>query len=112
MKGKAKPSPSLERAVREPRLYQQVAEKLIALIETQNYTAGMRLPAERELATLFGVSRPTKHEAVIALELEHYVDVRMGSGVYVLEYQKARSRFSDKDVDPFDLTEARALFEG
>jgi DNA-binding FadR family transcriptional regulator len=89
-----------------------VAEKLIGLIEAENYEAGMRLPAERELAAMFGVSRPTIREAVIALELEHYVEVRMGSGVYVLEYKKGRSRFSDKDVGPFELTEARALFEG
>jgi DNA-binding FadR family transcriptional regulator len=112
MTAKTRPSPTTERPAKEPRLYQQVAEKLIGLIEAENYEAGMRLPAERELATMFGVSRPTIREAVIALELEHYVEVRMGSGVYVLEYKKDRSRFSDKDVGPFELTEARALFEG
>lgn len=98
--------------MREPRLYQQVAEKLIGLIETEKYEVGMRLPAERELATMFGVSRPTIREAVIALELEHSVEVRMGSGVYILPHRKDRNRFSDKDVGPFELTEARALFEG
>jgi DNA-binding FadR family transcriptional regulator len=95
-----------------PRLYQQVAEKLVALIEAGNYKVGMRLPAERDLASMFGVSRPTIREAVIALELENFVEVRMGSGVYVIESSKGKSRFSDKDIGPFDLTEARALFEG
>jgi len=95
-----------------PRLYQQVAEKLVALIESEKYTVGMRLPAERDLATMFNVSRPTIREAVIALELENVIEVRMGSGVYVIENSKGRSRFSDKDVGPFELTEARALFEG
>lgn len=95
-----------------PRLYQQVAEKLVALIESGEYSVGMRLPAERDLATMFSVSRPTIREAVIALELESFVDVRMGSGVYVIENRKGKSRFSDKDVGPFELTEARALFEG
>ncbi|GAB56626.1 exu regulon transcriptional regulator [Glaciecola punicea ACAM 611] len=94
------------------RLYQQVAEKLVALIDTGNYTVGMRLPAERDLASMFGVSRPTIREAVIALELEGYVKVRMGSGVYVIENSRVTSRFADKDIGPFDLTEARALFEG
>tara|TARA_R110000744_G_scaffold22171_7_gene57065 strand:- start:9164 stop:9931 length:768 start_codon:yes stop_codon:yes gene_type:complete len=95
-----------------PRLYQQVAEKLIALIESEQYTVGMRLPAERDLAAMFNVSRPTIREAVIALELEGFVEVRMGSGVYIIEHNKVKSRFSDKDVGPFELTEARALFEG
>jgi len=95
-----------------PRLYQQVAEKLVALIESAQYTTGMRLPAERDLAAMFNVSRPTIREAVIALELEGFVEVRMGSGVYIIEHNKGKSRFSDKDVGPFELTEARALFEG
>lgn len=95
-----------------PRLYQQVAEKLVALIESEKYTIGMRLPAERDLAAMFNVSRPTIREAVIALELESFVEVRMGSGVYIIENSKGKSRFSDKDVGPFELTEARALFEG
>ncbi|ASP48648.1 FadR/GntR family transcriptional regulator [Cognaticolwellia beringensis] len=95
-----------------PRLYQQVAEKLIALIESEQYTVGMRLPAERDLAAMFNVSRPTIREAVIALELEGFVEVRMGSGVYIIEHNIGKSRFSDKDVGPFELTEARALFEG
>jgi DNA-binding FadR family transcriptional regulator len=64
----------------------------------------MRLPAERELAAMFSVSRPTIREAVIALELESFVEVRMGSGVYVIENRKGKSRFYDKDVGPFDLT--------
>ena len=61
---------------------------------------------------MFSVSRPTIREAVIALELESFVEVRMGSGVYIIENTKGQSRFSDKDIGPFELTEARALFEG
>ncbi len=98
--------------MKEPRLYQQVAEKLLELIDSGNYTVGKRLPAERELASMFGVSRPTIREAVIALEIEHFVEVRTGSGVYVLDKQRDNKGLSDKDVGPFELTEARALFEG
>lgn len=96
----------------QPRLYQQVAEKLFSLIKSEEYTVGMRLPSERYLATMFDVSRPTIREAIIALELESLVEVRMGSGVYVIESCKKKNRFSGKDVGPFELTEARALFEG
>lgn len=102
----------VEKTVKVPRLYQQVAEKLLELIERDKYTVGMRLPAERELATMHKVSRPTIREAVIALELEGIVEVRTGSGVYVLAKSRDKNRFSDKDIGPFELTEARALFEG
>jgi GntR family hexuronate regulon transcriptional repressor len=54
---------------------------------------------------------PTIREAVIALELECIVEVRMGSGVYVIENRKDKIWFSDKDVGPFELTEARVLIE-
>ena len=42
-----------------------------------------RLPPERDLATQLGVSRPSVREALIALEVEGIVEVRMGSGIYV-----------------------------
>ena len=44
-----------------------------------------RLPAERDLVAKLGVSRPSVREALIALEVEGWVEVRTGSGVYVLE---------------------------
>ena len=95
-----------------PRLYHNVMEKLIELIESAQYSVGMRLPAERELAAKFGVSRPTVREAIIALEIENYVEVRVGSGVYIIENTHGRKNFYDKDIGPFELTEARVLFEG
>lgn len=97
---------------RVKRLYQHVAEKLMVLIDAQQYRTGTRLPAERKLAEKFGVSRPTIREAIIALELAGYVEVRVGSGVYVIEHSKESSLSSEMDVGPFELTEARILFEG
>lgn len=94
------------------RLYQHVAEKLMELIDAQEYRVGTRLPAERKLADEFGVSRPTVREAIIALELAGYVEVRTGSGVYVIEHARQSATGSEMDVGPFELTEARILFEG
>lgn len=102
----------MTRRYRVKRLYQQVADKLMALIDAQEYSTGSRLPAERKLAERFGVSRPTVREAIIALELAGYVDVRTGSGVYVIEHKKGSHGTSEMDVGPFELTEARILFEG
>lgn len=93
------------------RLYQQVVEKLAAAITAREYAVGERLPAERELAALYGVSRPTIREAIIALEIEGVVEVRTGSGVYVIKVPTTGGIELEMDVGPFELTEARLLFE-
>jgi len=94
------------------RLYQRVAEQLAAVINGGEYPTGARLPAERKLAERFGVSRPTVREAIIALELAGFVEVRGGSGVYVSDGNKDKLSSSALDVGPFDILEARILFEG
>ncbi|MEL7536602.1 MAG: FadR/GntR family transcriptional regulator [Pseudomonadota bacterium] len=95
----------------EKRLYRSVLERLDKLIEDGEYPPGGRLPPERELAERFSVSRPTVREAIIALEALERVEVKTGSGVYVLESPKRRNGI-DTNVSAFELTEARALIEG
>lgn len=94
------------------RLYKSVADNLLAVIDSGQYKVGDRLPAERDLATQYNVSRPTMREAVIALEIAGRVEVRKGSGVYVIEQATHGSKSLDLDVGPFELTEARMLIEG
>lgn len=95
------------------RLYEQIAEKLSRAIDRGDYQPGQRLPPERDLAVQFDVGRPTVREALIALEIAGYVDVRIGSGVYVLEPARRRNRSTVAlEIGPFELIEARALFEG
>lgn len=95
----------------EKRLYRSVLERLEKLIDDGEYPPGGRLPPERELADRFSVSRPTVREAIIALEALERVEVKTGSGVYVLDNPK-RSNGIDATVSAFELTEARALIEG
>jgi DNA-binding GntR family transcriptional regulator len=57
---------------------------LTADIAAGRYPVGSRLPPERELARLFGTSRPTVREALSGLETAGLVEVRRGSGAYVL----------------------------
>src|SRR6266478_3657647 len=69
----------------EPRrLYRQIADQIRELIRSGEFVAGSRLPPERDLAKQLGVSRPSVREALIALEVEGLVEVRIGSGIYVL----------------------------
>lgn len=66
-----------------PRLYKQVVDHLMGALQAGVYEIGDRLPAERELASLVGVSRQVVREAVIALEILGLIEVRCGSGCYV-----------------------------
>jgi GntR family transcriptional repressor for pyruvate dehydrogenase complex len=63
-------------------LWQQVADDLRADITTGRLAAGMRLPAEHELAAQYGVSRVTVRHAIKALADEHLVEVVQGRGTY------------------------------
>ena len=96
------------------RLYRRVADELRAAMLAGQYPAGHRLPAERELAEMFNVSRPTVREAVIALELQNLVEVRVGAGVFVLDPSAAgrvRGVGPDLTIGPFELMEARKIIE-
>ena len=94
------------------RLYERVAAQLSEQIATGRYSVGQRLPSERELAQAFSVSRPTIREAIIALELDGLVEVRLGSGVYVIAATPKGGRAGATDIGPFELLEARRAIEG
>jgi len=99
-------------AVEPRRLYRQIADQIATLIRRGEYKPGDRLPPERDLAVRLGVSRPSLREALIALEVEGYVEVRIGSGVYVADAQKeARRQVLPPDSGPFELIDARRLIE-
>jgi DNA-binding FadR family transcriptional regulator len=99
-------------AVEPRRLYRQIADQIASLIRRGEYKPGARLPPERDLAKRLGVSRPSVREALIALEVEGFVEVRIGSGVYVADAQQvARRQVLPPDSGPFELIDARRLIE-
>lgn len=92
------------------RLYKQLVDQLLQEIKDGRFPVGARLPAERELASAYNVSRPTVREAIIALEAQGLVEVRVGSGAYVLTIPGTHER-PGFDISAFELTEARLIFE-
>lgn len=102
--------------VEPQRLYRQIAEQLRHAVVSGEFKAGARLPAERELAQQLGVSRPSVREALIALEVEGVIEVRTGSGIYVLPPATQRSRrtkpVATAEWGPLQLMRARELVEG
>jgi DNA-binding FadR family transcriptional regulator len=100
----------------EPRrLYRQIADQIRKLIASGEFPAGSRLPPERDLAKELGVSRPSVREALIALEVERLVEVRIGSGIYVLAQdglnQGDREAAAQAEAGPFELLRARYVIE-
>src|SRR5438128_40201 len=98
------------------RLYRRIARQLSELIAAGEFAPGQRLPAERGLAEQLGVSRPSVREALIALEIEGKVEVRVGSGVYVTDGKPAKAALALASVPqgegPFELLQARMTVEG
>jgi GntR family transcriptional regulator, transcriptional repressor for pyruvate dehydrogenase complex len=104
--------PSMPIKIIEPRrLYLEIAGQIRSLIENGEFPLGSRLPAERELAKQFGVSRPSVREALIALEVEGYVDVRPGSGVFVTKPKRSAPDYSHIE-GPLEIMRARKVVEG
>jgi DNA-binding FadR family transcriptional regulator len=99
--------------VESRRLYRRIAEQLRGLITRGEVAPGTRLPPERDLAKRLRVSRPSLREALIALEVEGLLDVRVGSGIYVLPATERRARaVADAAAGPFEILQARRLVEG
>ncbi len=96
------------------RLYRQIAEQLRALIGSGEYQTGARLPAERDIAKELGVSRPSVREALIALEVEGWVEIRTGSGIYVLDRPAPGKSMAAPTTEwgPLELIRARRVVEG
>ncbi|MEC3951169.1 FadR/GntR family transcriptional regulator [Sphingobium sp. HWE2-09] len=94
------------------KLYQRVALEIERGIREGVHQPGSRLPPERDLAEQFSVSRPTIREAIIALEIRQLVEVRHGSGVYVVAAPSNDRAAAELNVGAFELIEARLMFEG
>ncbi|KMW57798.1 Hexuronate utilization operon transcriptional repressor ExuR [Candidatus Rhodobacter oscarellae] len=70
-----------------------------------------RLPAERHLATEYGVARNTVREALNRLEDEHFVETRPGSGTYVTFQPQETAAKAVEQANPLELIDARFALE-
>lgn len=103
----------MEQKIETRRLYQQVADQIRHFIESGGFGPGARLPSERDLAQQLGVSRPSLREALIALEIDGAVEIRMGSGVYVaVEREHPVAITQSFGESPSELMQARIVIEG
>ncbi|GGP21703.1 FadR/GntR family transcriptional regulator [Silvimonas iriomotensis] len=95
------------------RLYRQISNLIIQYIKDGRFKVGEALPAERDLARQLGVGRSSVREALIALEIAGWVEIRTGTGVFVLAAEEPAVTAPGADVTSATaLLEARSLFEG
>jgi GntR family transcriptional repressor for pyruvate dehydrogenase complex len=76
--GAGAPGPGVLGPLHVPTAVDEVADTLVTAIALGEYVPGQRLPAERELARLLGVSRSTVSEALARLRAGGVVEVRRG----------------------------------
>jgi DNA-binding FadR family transcriptional regulator len=92
------------------RSFETIARQIAALVQRE-HAVGQRLPAERELAKRFGVSRPTIREAILSLQMVGMLEVRKNSGAYVISLQEAPEIRALSGFGPFENLQARQMIE-
>jgi GntR family transcriptional repressor for pyruvate dehydrogenase complex len=73
----------LYKVIQTSRLYEQIVQQIEESILKGEFTEGSQLPAERDLAKQFGVSRTAVREAIKALQEKGLVDAFPGRGTFV-----------------------------
>lgn len=68
--------------------YQQLKEYLVKLIESNELTAGNKIPSENELADKFHISRHTVRRAISELVNEGVLTTTQGKGTFVNQGQR------------------------
>lgn len=95
-------------------LPEQIAARVAELIAAGTLAPGSRLPSERELARIFGVSRLAVREAAHRLEARGLVVVRRGAGSFVAAAPPAAADAPEPvpaHADVEELAEVRMLLE-
>lgn len=95
----------------------QIEDELMKYILEEPIEIGNKIPNEFELAEMFGVGRSTIREAVKGLVSKGVLEVRRGSGTYVISTNSVDndplglSRQQDKYKLALDLFEVRLMLE-
>ena len=95
-------------------LTERVIDQIIQRVRDNDLTPGDRLPSERELASLLGVSRPVVREAIRVLAARGQVAVQHGRGVFVqdsLAMQNLRAAAATAEHDLLELFAMREVLE-
>jgi GntR family transcriptional repressor for pyruvate dehydrogenase complex len=110
--------PRIEKPVKQAKLSDIILARLETMILEGSIKPGQKLPAERELAKQFDVSRPSLREAIQKLEAKNLVTRRQGGGTYVSDQilgglsDPLFALMASNKESQFDLLEFRHGIEG
>lgn len=98
---------------RRSALADQVIAQLRAQITSGEWPVGFRIPTEPELVEQLGVARNTVREAVRALAHNGLLDIRQGSGTYVVATSELAGVMNRRfaAADPGHVAELRSALE-
>lgn len=103
--------------LRRQNLNEQIADVIQEMITTQQIRVGERLPPERELSKLLNVNRSTIREAIGLLQERGLVQMKAGSGSYVIHMppdtvgQTIKRYFVSRNCSQQDLMAVRLVLE-
>ena len=69
--------------IRPKKISEEIVEQIKTLISRGELKPGDRVPSERELASMLGVSRPSVREAIMVLDAMGFLEARQGGGTFV-----------------------------
>jgi len=69
--------------IRPKKISEEIVEQIKKLIAKGELKPGARIPSERDLAGMLGVSRPSVREAIMVLEAMGFLESRHGGGTFV-----------------------------
>jgi len=85
-------------------LYEQIAHRILMLIENDQLLAGDQLPTTRELAVELGVNFNTVARAYRMLDQGCVITTQQGRGTYILETKKLKTGGKRNQEDIEELT--------
>jgi GntR family transcriptional regulator, transcriptional repressor for pyruvate dehydrogenase complex len=69
--------------IRQKKISEEIVEQIKDLVSQGQLKPGARIPSERDLAKMLGVSRPSVREAIMVLEAMGLIESRQGGGTFV-----------------------------
>lgn len=69
--------------IRPKKISEEIVEQIKTLISRGELKPGDRVPSERELAAMLGVSRPSVREAIMVLDAMGFLETKQGGGTFV-----------------------------
>jgi GntR family transcriptional repressor for pyruvate dehydrogenase complex len=103
--------------IEQETLPDKIADRILSMIQKKQLKPGDRLPPERELAKMMGVSRPVLREALRALSIMKIIENRRRAGTFITSLEPEmlvdhlELIFSLDDSTYLELLRARKVIE-